>query len=1721
MKKKLVSFIAFALVLVMAMTSLPVGAALAASAEKVEQTSELHEHTEDECLDKLHEHEERYDNARELTKLWYEDNLRTKGTSDTELNNILNDYFAQREAAWMSDRKALDFDKRIHSSIVAINRERHDMIRDFAKRMGFDIVDSKVTVLFDDASVSRNVDETMTISAYEWTFFDYRYPNSSSIDTSGIGTWHKITFSKNKNEISVIMDEYDESDMFGICTIQDSTYKPIATLNMTDDLSRPVEKDKEHEGDDYATRYAFYTSYNVSNVVSYADQYWYNYNPAYANFNDVGGDCANYTSQSIFAGGMPQVVGTPYGMDGWYYKTSTDRSATWTSAWRLRDWMAANRGKLITSPSNSQVFKGSPVFYNDDHATICVGRDSSGTAIINSHNYDKYHVVWNYWGSGTTYYTVQLTATDPATTTCATPSISVSATSGGANVTLASSTSGATIYYTTNGSNPTTSSTKYNGAFKLTETKTVKAIAVKSGYNNSAVASKAVNIYTVTFKNWDGSNLKTDKVYHGASATPPSNPTRPGYTFTKWDKAYNNVTANLTVTAVFTINKYTVIFKNWDGTELKRQTVNHGSAATPPTNPTRPGYTFTGWDKAFNNIVSDLTVTAVFGIPKMNGTSPVDLGAEFYAYIVNTPTGKYLTNKQPNIKGEAASESYNQIWKFRRQDNNSYAIFSTLNDACLDVQNSGLEGGTKVIAYTGGYAGTLNQKFYIYNTYGAYFFSPVHSSGKMFVDMSQTTYNVSIWGGGSDYPQHRFSIVKIQPINGDLPVAHTVTFKNWNGSVIQTQTVSYGGSATAPANPSRPGYMFTGWDKPFNNVTTDLVVTAQFAPAIPDKPVVRAVQEHDLYDYVEGWNTVYLSWTSGGSSATHYSIFAYNADTEELVETIEMIPACTRYGLSLPKANYKFKVKAINMTAEAHPYQLSEFSNTVTPTAKYFLTAKTATYEGHTYAVLDWVHTDNWYHAKALCERLGGHLPTITSEGENAFLRDLIQSGIETSYATFLGATDVETEGTWKWITGEEFMYSNWIENEPNNQNGRENYLVMDADSGMWNDVANSNAIRNVVVEFDYIDSDFLSDVLKTANFEGHTYTLYKHTMHDWNTARLFCETQGGTLVCINSPDEQTFLNGFISELKRGLVFIGATDEESEGEWKWLTGEPFDYENWLTNQPDDTNGGEDYGHMRVNRESLGRWNDHSNIASWPHLNYQSSYFGYIIMETVNEPTITEPPTNPPVTEPPVTPDPSAPQIVVSSASAMAGSTVTVDVSLLNNPGIVSMALTVDFDEHLELVSVTDSGLIPGQVHSPTMGKPYVLCWVNDTATENFTADGVIATLTFEVPEDMPVGEYPITVSYDLDNYDIYNCDVELVEFAVVNGRVNVIDVLIGDVNTDTKVNALDRLYLTRFLAKWADYPEAVINMIAADVNVDTKVNALDRLILTRYLAKWAGYETLPYSAKSAPEAKKAETKGSEPAIVVDSVAAEPGETVTVCVSLEDNPGIVSMMLTVDFDEALELIGRTDTGLLPGQVHSPTLGNPYTLCWVNDTATTNYTVNGSLVELTFKLSENAEPGTYPITITYDLDNYDIYNCDVELVEFEVVNGGVTYEPDEPATHTVTFIDPITGEVIAEVEVEHGEAAEAPEAPAHEWYTFTGWDADFSEVIEDITVTAQYTELGDINGDGTVDMRDALQLMRWLIGSDELACDEAEADFNSDGKTDLMDALLLMRHILGTI
>lgn len=86
------------------------------------------------------------------------------------------------------------------------------------------------------------------------------------------------------------------------------------------------------------------------------------------------------------------------------------------------------------------------------------------------------------------------------------------------------------------------------------------------------------------------------------------------YTFTGWTPNVVAVTGNATYTATYssTKNTYTVTFVDYDGTELKVETVEYGQAATPPANPVRENYYFMGWDSDFSFVTEDMTVTATY-----------------------------------------------------------------------------------------------------------------------------------------------------------------------------------------------------------------------------------------------------------------------------------------------------------------------------------------------------------------------------------------------------------------------------------------------------------------------------------------------------------------------------------------------------------------------------------------------------------------------------------------------------------------------------------------------------------------------------------------------------------------------------------------------------------------------------------------------------------------------------------------------------------------------------------------------------------------------------------------------------------------------------------------------------------------------------------------------------------------------------------------------------
>ena len=140
--------------------------------------------------------------------------------------------------------------------------------------------------------------------------------------------------------------------------------------------------------------------------------------------------------------------------------------------------------------------------------------------------------------------------------------------------------------------------------------------------NLTALYEKDKAIYTVTFR-VDGVEAWVTKVLDGddfatiiyPEGAPVKNPTEAVvYTFAGWTPKVDKITSDITLDAVFNESPrtYQVTFLGWENEVLDVQTVAYGNAATAPKDPSHEGYDFMGWDKPYDHITGDLTVTALF-----------------------------------------------------------------------------------------------------------------------------------------------------------------------------------------------------------------------------------------------------------------------------------------------------------------------------------------------------------------------------------------------------------------------------------------------------------------------------------------------------------------------------------------------------------------------------------------------------------------------------------------------------------------------------------------------------------------------------------------------------------------------------------------------------------------------------------------------------------------------------------------------------------------------------------------------------------------------------------------------------------------------------------------------------------------------------------------------------------------------------------------------------
>lgn len=117
--------------------------------------------------------------------------------------------------------------------------------------------------------------------------------------------------------------------------------------------------------------------------------------------------------------------------------------------------------------------------------------------------------------------------------------------------------------------------------------------------NITLYAKWAANTYTITFDTVGGSEIAPITQDYGTAITVPADPTREGYTFIGWEGEFPETMPahNMTVTAQWEINRYTITFDTAGGSEIAPITQDYGTAITAPEAPTREGYAFMGWDR--------------------------------------------------------------------------------------------------------------------------------------------------------------------------------------------------------------------------------------------------------------------------------------------------------------------------------------------------------------------------------------------------------------------------------------------------------------------------------------------------------------------------------------------------------------------------------------------------------------------------------------------------------------------------------------------------------------------------------------------------------------------------------------------------------------------------------------------------------------------------------------------------------------------------------------------------------------------------------------------------------------------------------------------------------------------------------------------------------------------------------------------------------------------
>ena len=317
-----------------------------------------------------------------------------------------------------------------------------------------------------------------------------------------------------------------------------------------------------------------------------------------------------------------------------------------------------------------------------------------------------------------------------------------------------------------------------------------------------------INKYKVRFINEDGSVLQEETLDYGSTPTyKKETPTKKrteeySYEFDKWTPEITKVTSDQEYKATYkaTKNKYTVTYIN-DGEEYHKETVEYGSVITSIQDPTKEGYTFTGWYTKDNEKVSyPITVTKNITL--------------YSKYEINSYKVSYYNEGKKYIEDQQINYGENAL----KPNTDPSKIGYTFKYWSIKENGEEYKFSTKITKDITLYAVyEINKYTVTYINEGIEYHKETVEYGSVITSIQDPTkegYTFIGWyNENNEKVTHPITVTEDITLHSKYEInTYTVSFYHNNEKYVEDQKVNYGESAVKPSiDPTKEDYNFSGW----------------------------------------------------------------------------------------------------------------------------------------------------------------------------------------------------------------------------------------------------------------------------------------------------------------------------------------------------------------------------------------------------------------------------------------------------------------------------------------------------------------------------------------------------------------------------------------------------------------------------------------------------------------------------------------------------------------------------------------------------------------------------------------------------------------------------------------------------------------------------------------------------------------------------------------------